>query len=67
MKWIWCGLYLLFFLNQVMADERLTFYNKPNPLPDGAVTEDWPRFLGPHHNGMSKESNSIDPYFDPSL
>ena len=42
-----------------MADERLTFYNKPNPLPDGAVTEDWPRFLGPHHNGMSKESKLL--------
>jgi outer membrane protein assembly factor BamB len=29
---------------------------KPKPLPAGAVTHDWPSFLGPSHNGMSTET-----------
>ena len=29
---------------------------KPKPLPAGAVTHDWPAFLGPTHNGISTET-----------
>ena len=29
---------------------------KPKPLPAGAVTHDWPSFLGPSHNGVSTET-----------
>ena len=29
---------------------------KPKPLPGGAVTHDWPSFLGPSHNAMSSET-----------
>ena len=59
MNWIGYCVYLFFFLNYVLADERLSFHNKPNPLPKGAVTENWPRFLGPHHNGTSNESKLL--------
>jgi hypothetical protein len=30
--------------------------NKPKPLPAGAVTHDWPSFLGPFHNATSTET-----------
>jgi hypothetical protein len=42
--------------------EELTFYRSPKPLPYGAITNDWKDFLGPTHNGVSKEmklSNSF--------
>ena len=29
---------------------------KPKPLPAGAVTHDWPSFLGPTHNAVSSET-----------
>jgi outer membrane protein assembly factor BamB len=29
---------------------------KPRPLPSGAVTHDWPAFLGPTHNAVSTET-----------
>lgn len=29
---------------------------KPKPLPRGAVTHDWPSFLGPAHNAISTET-----------
>jgi outer membrane protein assembly factor BamB len=29
---------------------------RPKPLPAGAVTHDWPSFLGPLHNGVSSET-----------
>ena len=31
-------------------------HRKPKPLPAGAVTHEWPSFLGPSHNGMSTET-----------
>lgn len=34
---------------------EVTFHQKPKPLAAGAVTEDWPRFIGPRHNGTSEE------------
>lgn len=34
----------------------LTFHAAPKPLPPGAVTEDWPRFLGPSDAPISKET-----------
>ena len=36
--------------------EELTFYRSPKPLPYGAITNDWKDFLGPTHNGVSKET-----------
>ncbi|MEM7385704.1 MAG: PQQ-binding-like beta-propeller repeat protein [Verrucomicrobiota bacterium] len=46
------------FLNGQENEEqaRLTFHRKPAPLPKGAVTSDWPRFLGPTDNASIKES-----------
>ena len=35
--------------------DRLTFHAQPKPLSEEAVTEDWPRFLGPRHDLHSKE------------
>ncbi|NIP94422.1 MAG: PQQ-binding-like beta-propeller repeat protein [Akkermansiaceae bacterium] len=40
-------------------DPALTFHAAPRPLPEGAVTEDWPRFLGAHDNGTSKETRLL--------
>jgi outer membrane protein assembly factor BamB len=31
----------------------------PKPLPAGAVTEDWPAFLGPSHNATSRETRLL--------
>lgn len=41
------------------AFDRLTFHAAPKPLPAGAVTEDWPRFLGPRHDLHSKETKLL--------
>lgn len=41
------------------AFEELTFHAAPKPLPQGAVTEDWPRFLGPTHNAISRETKLL--------
>lgn len=41
------------------AYPELTFHAKPKPLPDGAVTENWPRFLGPTHNAVSRETKLL--------
>src|SRR5580765_334897 len=31
-------------------------HRKPKPLAKGAVTQDWPAFLGPSHNATSTET-----------
>jgi hypothetical protein len=33
-----------------------TVVSAPGPLADGAVTDDWGSFLGPTHNGVSRET-----------
>ncbi|MDG2125755.1 MAG: PQQ-binding-like beta-propeller repeat protein, partial [Verrucomicrobiales bacterium] len=37
----------------------LTFHQKPKPLPAGATTEDWPRFLGPDDDATSGETKLL--------
>lgn len=39
--------------------QRLTYHQKPKPLAPGAVTSDWPRFLGPAHNATSPETKLL--------
>lgn len=34
-------------------------HRKPGPLSAGATTEEWPSFLGPSHNGISRETKLI--------
>ena len=41
------------------AFDRLTFHHAPKPLPEGAVVEDWPRFLGRLHNATSRETKLL--------
>src|SRR4051812_39588241 len=36
-----------------------TFHGAPKPLPKGAVTSDWPSFLGPTHNMFSPETKLL--------
>ena len=53
--------FLLFLFSLCSAEEGqpwdgLTFYAAPKPLATGAVTEDWPRFLGPADAPVSKET-----------
>lgn len=36
-----------------------TFHAAPRPLPAGAVTSDWPSFLGPTHNMHSPETKLL--------
>jgi outer membrane protein assembly factor BamB len=38
---------------------RLTFHKAPKPLPAGAVTEDWHRFLGASDTAISKETKLL--------
>lgn len=38
------------------ANADATKHKKPSPLQKTAVTEDWPCFLGPAHNGTSRET-----------
>jgi outer membrane protein assembly factor BamB len=38
----------------------LKFHAPPKPLPAGAVTEDWPHFLGPHLNATTRETALLD-------
>jgi len=35
------------------------FHGAPKPLPRGAVTSDWPTFLGPNHNMVSPETKLL--------
>lgn len=42
--------------------DGLTFHAAPKPLPAGAVTEDWPHFLGPHHNATTKEDKLLEKF-----
>ena len=37
----------------------LTFYKAPHPLPAGAVTSDWPRFLGPTDQPICAETKLL--------
>jgi len=46
-------------LAEPQAFDRLTFHAAPKPLAAGAVTEDWPRFLGPRHDLHSKETKLL--------
>ncbi|MCB1063185.1 MAG: PQQ-like beta-propeller repeat protein [Verrucomicrobiae bacterium] len=39
--------------------DRLKFHAAPKPLPEGAVTEDWPRFLGPNDDGTTGETKLL--------
>ena len=41
------------------SDPRVTVFAKPSPLADGAVTSDWPTFLGPTHNAVSRETKLL--------
>ncbi|MFN0101240.1 MAG: PQQ-binding-like beta-propeller repeat protein [Bryobacteraceae bacterium] len=41
---------------QPKANADVTRHRKPGALKKDAVTEDWPSFLGPSHNGVSRET-----------
>ena len=58
------ALALAFFSSLLAAQEAktfpgLTFHAPPKPLPASAVTEDWPHFLGPHHDATTRESKLL--------
>jgi outer membrane protein assembly factor BamB len=42
------------------AEDDVTFHAAPKPLATGAVTHDWPCFLGPTHNAVSSETKLLD-------
>src|SRR5688500_12526397 len=44
------------------ATGGLTFHAAPKPLPAGAITQDWPQFLGPDHNNVSRETKLLDAF-----
>ena len=39
-----------------LVNAQTRAHNKPRPLATGAVTHDWPSFLGPTHNAVSTET-----------
>ena len=43
---------------------RLKFHDKPKALQEGAVTADWPRFLGAHDDASSEESGLLGSWPD---
>ena len=45
---------LAFAAGAAHAEARV--HRKPRALPEGAVTQDWPSFLGPTHNAVSTET-----------
>ena len=49
----------LFFIGNSLSDERLIFYDEPKSLSQNTIIEDWPRFLGPHNDGTSRENNLL--------
>lgn len=44
---------------QPAAFLSLTFHHPPKDLPPEAVVEDWPTFLGPRRNGVSREQGLL--------
>ena len=44
--------------------DRLTFHKAPKPLAEGAVTEDWPRFLGAADLSVSRETKILKTWPD---
>ena len=48
----------LAFAEPTDFDRRL-FHAPPKPLSPEAVTEDWPRFLGPRHDLHSRETKLL--------
>ncbi|MDO8544655.1 MAG: PQQ-like beta-propeller repeat protein [Opitutaceae bacterium] len=42
-----------------VAYPELNFHAPPKPLPSRARTEEWPHFLGPHHNATTNESELL--------
>ena len=56
------GLWVLGFwahAADVPPNPDLTFHKAPKPLPAGAVTTDWPHFLGPLQNATSTETKLL--------
>jgi outer membrane protein assembly factor BamB len=41
---------------------ELSFHAAPRALPAGAITQDWPQFLGPDHNNVSRETKLLDAF-----
>lgn len=41
------------------ANTDVRFHKKPKPLAKGAVTSDWPYFLGPTHDAVSPETKLL--------
>jgi outer membrane protein assembly factor BamB len=44
---------------EAKAFDRLKYHAAPKPLAKGAVTENWPRFLGPHDDATTGESKLL--------
>ncbi|MBC7852939.1 MAG: PQQ-like beta-propeller repeat protein, partial [Pirellulaceae bacterium] len=44
---------------EAQAQRGLVFHAPPKALPTGAVTEEWPHFLGPHHNATTRETRLL--------
>ena len=57
---LWAGgIPLVLAEPEAVSFDRLTYHKAPKALPGGAVTEDWPRFLGPRHDLHSKETKLL--------
>ena len=47
---------------KLAAYDRVTAHAAPKPLPKGAVTHDWPAFMGPAHQGISTETKLLQKF-----
>ena len=52
---------------EAVSFDRLTYHRAPKALPAGAVTEDWPRFLGPRHDLHSNETRLLKSFPEEGL
>lgn len=43
-----------------LSNADVTYLRAPKPLANNAVTEDWPWFLGPRHDGVSHEKPIVN-------
>ncbi len=50
---------ILLAVSSLAGEPQVTVHRAPKPYPAGAVTADWPRFLGPLHNCTTPETKLL--------
>ncbi len=59
MRWVVFSIFSVVLLWAASEHPQAIFHSKPKPLPEGAETQDWEVFLGPHRNMASDETKLL--------